>query len=182
MTQEVAKQPEKPTNLDIINKQIKELGLPDKLKAMQAFNKILDSPPKTAWIRKNNGVEYIPIRTIEDLLKSFFGAYQVEMVGEPKLIVNSIVVNVHLKVYHYLTGEWLVYAGTGAVPIQTQRGAGPNDVDKIIPTALHKNVPAALSFAVSNAAKKIGKVFGSGLNGDDGINQFSLLKDEDYNV
>lgn len=182
MSNQVAKSEEKPTSLDILNKQISSLGIPDKLRSMQAFNSILDRAPNPAWIKVNNGVQYIPIRTVEDLLKSFFGVYQVEMVGEPKLIVNSVVVNVHLKVYYYLTNEWICYAGTGAVPIQTQKGAGPNEVDKIIPTALHKNVPAALSFAVSNAAKKIGKVFGSGLNGDDGINQFSLLKDEDYNV
>ena len=43
------------------------------------------------------------------------------------------------------------------------------DFEYINSKAMHKNVPAALSFAVNNAAKKIGRLFGSHLNSTETI-------------
>jgi hypothetical protein len=129
-----------------------------------SFNRMLDKDPPKSWVKKNQGVSYMPIRIKEDLLRSIFGVFQTEIVGVPRILGNSIVVDVHLKVYHPLMQEWITYAGTGAVPIQTEKGAGPLEFDKINPMALHKNVPSALSFAISNAANKIGRLFGAGLN------------------
>lgn len=151
---------------------------------LQKFDDALNKKPDTAWIKHNkfaNNAAYLPIRIVENMLRSVFGVYQVEMIGHPHILGNCVVVSVHLKVLHPILNEWLVYAGTGAVPIElkatkTDKKTGqvieegarsPLDFERINPKALHKNIPAALSFAVSNAAKKIGKRFGSDLNNDE---------------
>lgn len=133
---------------------------------LRAFNeKIIYASPSKKWIKKNNGLEYIPIRIVETLLRSVFGTYQVEMIGQPHVIGNSVVVSVNLKVFHPLFREWLNYSGTGAVPIQLRKGTNdPLDFSKINPTALQRNIPAAKAYAISNAAKSIGKIFGAELN------------------
>ena len=138
-------------------------------KDMETYHRLINSHPKKDWIAKNQNVKYLPIRCVEELLRQIFPAWQVEQNGQPQLIGNSIVVSVHLKVYHPILQDWLTYAGVGAFPIQLKRGSKPLDFDNIITTALHKNVPAALSFAVNNAAKKIGKIFGSHLNSTETI-------------
>src|SRR6056297_2112446 len=150
--------------------------------SLYEFNKKLDVSPPAKWLENSpagHGVKYIPIRIIETVLRTYFGVYQVEFASPVKLIANSVVAEVHLKVYHPVLKEWLCYAGVGAVPIQLQKGASVMEIDKMNKMAMQKNAPAALSFAVSNAAKKIGKVFGSEINDDKGINLGDLYKVED---
>lgn len=134
------------------------------------LNNLLDKQPSAKWIATRNiggqQIGYIPIGQIEQLLRTYFGAYQVEMIGQPQLMANSVVVSVHLKVFNPIVGQWFTYAGIGAVPIQLNKDANPTDFTQIKHDALHKNAPAAKSFAISNAAKSIGRVFGSELNRD----------------
>jgi hypothetical protein len=142
----------------------------DQFTSIKKFNDLLNKDPMDKWIKVNkfsDNAKYIPIRIVESLLRSLFGVYQVEMVGQPHIVGNSVVVSVHLKVYHPILKEWLVYAGTGAVPIELEKNSNPLEFDRIKPKALHKNIPAAKSFAVSNAAKSLGKIFGSDLNNDE---------------
>lgn len=138
----------------------------ERYERLDVWNKQLDRDPPSKWVKTNkfsNNAKYLPIRIVETLLTSLYGAYQTEMIHEPKRILNSVVVSVHLKVYHPVLEEWLTYAGTGAVPIETPKGSGMT-AEEIREKALHKNVPAAKAFAVSNAAKGIGRIFGSHLN------------------
>lgn len=134
---------------------------------LASYKKLIDTSPRKAWIRQNKfsqNASYLPIRIVEELLNGVFPFWQVEHVGEPKILGNSVVISVQLKVYNPILNQWLSYAGVGAVPIEVKAGAHPTDFTQINPKALHKNVPSALSFAVSNAAKKIGRLFGSHLN------------------
>lgn len=143
---------------------------PEGFKSLYQFNEYLAKAPKKEWVQVNKhaqNAKYLPIRIVENLLRSFFGVYQVEMNGQPHIIGNSVVISVHLKVYHPILKEWLVFAGVGAVPIQLEAGASPLEFDKMKAKALHMNIPAAKSFAVSNAAKSIGRIFGSDLNNDE---------------
>ena len=136
---------------------------------IQEYRKLLDTQPNKNWVKTNKysqNAKYLPIRVVEQLLSKMFPFWQVEQHGEPKILGNSIVISVHLKVYHPLIKDWLTYAGVGAVPIEVQKDASPIEFDKINAKALHKNVPSAMSFAVSNASKKIGRLFGSHLNND----------------
>lgn len=136
------------------------------------FNSLVMSSPRKEWIKTNKysqNAKYLPIRIVEELLTGIFPFWQVEQVGEPKILGNSVVISVQLKVYNPLICQWLSFAGVGAVPIEMEKGAHPTDWTKINSKALHKNVPAALSFAISNAAKKIGRLFGSHLNSTETI-------------
>lgn len=164
MTQ-VAKKP-KSEQLD----ELKEVSDVIELKNLKKFNEYLNMTPKKEWIKENkhsNNAKYLPIRIVENLLRSIYGVYQIEMVGNPHIIGNSVVVSVHLKVYHPILKQWITLAGIGAVPMELEQGSNPLQFEKLKPKALHKNVPAAKSFAVSNAAKSLGKIFGSDLNNDE---------------
>lgn len=138
-----------------------------KYTSLSDFKGLLNTSPRKQWIKQNKysqSANYLPIRIVEELLSEIFPFWQVEQVGEPKILGNSVVVSVQLKVFNPLLGQWLSYAGVGAVPIEIEKGGHPTDFTKMNSKAMHKNVPAALSFAISNAAKKLGKLFGSHLN------------------
>lgn len=143
-----------------------------KYTSISEFKTLVSTTPRPEWVRVNkysNNAKYLPIRIVEELLSEVFPFWQVEQNGDAKILGNSVVISVTLKVFNPLIGQWLSYAGIGAVPIEVKKDAHPTDFTKINPKALHKNVPAALSFALSNAAKKIGKLFGSQLNSNETI-------------
>jgi len=116
-----------------------------------SFNKLVNTPPRPGWVKTNpysGNARYLPIRIVEELLSEVFPFWEAEQVGEPKILGNSVVVSVQLRVFNPLINAWLTYPGVGAVPIEIQKGGHPTDFSKINPKALHKNVPAALSFAI----------------------------------
>lgn len=145
---------------------------------LNSFNELLNEPPNQKWIKNNNGIPYLPIRITESLLRTFFGVWQADLIGPPTLLGNAVCVSIQLKVYHPVLREWLSYPGVGAVDVQLQavkrdregkQISGPAnrlDFEKIVAGAIQRNAPAALGFATSNAAKKLGKIFGSDLGGD----------------
>ncbi|MCG9971030.1 hypothetical protein [Christiangramia crocea] len=143
-----------------------------KYQNLQEFKQLVNTAPRKTWIKTNKfsqNAKYLPIGIVEELLSGIFPFWQVEQHGEPKILGNSIVISVHLKVFNPLLGQWQSYAGVGAVPIELKGGSDPTDFTQMNSKAMHKNVPAALSFAVNNAAKKIGKLFGSHLNRNETI-------------
>ena len=139
----------------------------EKLNNLARFNELIDRPPNPRHVDTNQysqGAKYLPIRVVESTLRIIFPAHQIVSLSDPLVIGNSVVMRARIKVLHPVMMEWFEYDGVGAVPIEVKKGHSPLDFDNINPKALHKNVPAAYSFAVSNAAKKIGRVFGSHLN------------------
>lgn len=158
-------------------------GVP-KYTSIMSFKSLINKSPSKTWIKQNpysQNAKYLPIRIVEELLSEIFPFSQIEQQGEPKILGNSVVISVNLKVYNPILGEWLNYAGVGAVPIElekpkfdkqgNQTGGARNNIDfeRINSKGMHKGVPAALSFAVNNAAKKIGRLFGSHLNSEETI-------------
>jgi hypothetical protein len=148
---------------------------------LQSYKALINTNPRKEWIKTNpysQNAKYIPIRIVEELLGGVFPFWEVIQVGEPKILGNSVVISVNLRVFNPLINQWLSFAGVGAVPIELEstkkdkvtgaiisEGArSPLDFERITSKGLHKNVPAALSYAINNAAKKIGKLFGSHLN------------------
>ncbi|GIV35327.1 MAG: hypothetical protein KatS3mg031_2862 [Chitinophagales bacterium] len=57
--------------------------------------------------------------------------------------------------------------GVGAAPVKTAQGSGALDLDKMNSSALMTGFPAAESFAIKDAAEKLGRIFGSDLNRKD---------------
>ena len=155
-----------------------------KYKTLQDFKNLIKKNPSESWVKKNpysQNAKYLPIRIVEELLGEIFPFFQIKQQGEPKVLGNSVVISVQLEVYNPILNQWMSYAGVGAVPIELEKpkydksgvqisGARNNiDFEYINSKAMHKNVPAALSFAVNNAAKKIGRLFGSHLNSTETI-------------
>lgn len=139
----------------------------NEVNALQSFQKSLSAKPKKVVTEQIGGqtFQHVPISVIENNLKKyFFGLYKIEIVNY-NMIVNEICVHVRISVFHPILKEWLSYDGLSAVPVQQDAGSKVNQfMETKKKDALHKNLPAAYAFAVKNAAKKIGAIFGADLN------------------
>ena len=140
------------------------------------LNVLLNQPPKSEWIKEHpfaKGVKYIPIERIEFLLTRLFIKWRVE-VKSIQTIANSCVVTIRLHYQNVEDNEWSWQDGIGAAPIQTEKDAGAMDWNKVRTDSVMKAAPAAESYAVKDAAEKIGKIFGKDLNRKDEIIYDSL--------
>ncbi len=157
--------------------------------AQNELNVLINSEPNPAWLqahpfaKKQIIVEgkkvtvpavFIPIERIEWLLTRIFLRWHVE-IKSCLLIANSIVVTVRLYYQDVLSKEMLWQDGIGAVPLQTDQGAGAIEFDKIKSSAVQMAVPAAESYAFKDAAEKIGKFFGKDINRASYIDYTNLL-------
>jgi hypothetical protein len=152
---------------------------------------LLNQPPQEQWLKDHptakkeviiNGqkqrvpIKYIPIERIEWLLTNIFVRWKVEIKWS-KLVANSVEVAVRLHVYDHILEDWSWQDGIGAQPLQTDQGAGATDFDKIKSNAVQIALPAAESYAVKDAAEKLGKLFGKDVNrAESNISYESLAK------
>lgn len=130
------------------------------------LNKLLNREPKAEWVKINkfaNNTPYLPIGIVEYLLTSIFIKWRVE-IKSCQLIANGVVVTVRLFVLDPITNEWDWQDGIGASPIQTKQGAAATDFSQVTSAAVQMAAPAAESYAVKDAAEKLGKLFGKDLN------------------
>lgn len=153
----------------------------DKLSAIHRdslFQVLVNQEPKPEWIKVHPMTkdEYMPIERVEWLLTNIFLKTRVE-IKDSKMVGNSIVVTVRLHYFNQLDNEWSWQDGIGAAPLQTEKGSGAIEWDKIKSAAVQMGAPAAESYAVKDAAEKIGKLFGKDLNRKDNIN-YDNLKDK----
>lgn len=126
------------------------------------------NPPKsfiTAHPTAKN-VRYIPIDKIEWLLTRLYQKWHVEILREGTMF-NSVFVVIRLHYFNPVTKEWEQQEGVGAVGMQTSKGAKAADMSEILSDAVMKGLPAAESYAVKDAAEKIGRLFGKDLNRKD---------------
>lgn len=152
---------------------------------------LLNQPPKQEWLKDHPlakkevmtaqgkqkvPIKYIPIERLEWLLTNVFIKWRVEIKGS-KLMANSVVVEVRLHYFDHILNEWFWQDGIGAQPLQTDQGAGAVDFNHIKSNAVQIAAPAAESYAVKDAAEKIGKLFGKDLNrAETNISYESLAK------
>jgi hypothetical protein len=71
--------------------------------------------------------------------------------------------------------DWSWQDGIGAAPIQTEKNAGAMDWDKVRTDSVMKAAPAAETYAVKDAAEKIGNLFGKDMNRKEDIIYDSLI-------
>jgi len=134
-------------------------------------NILLNQEPKKDWLKDHptaKKVKYIPIERIEWLLTNIFIEWKIEILREG-LMANSAYVVVRLHYKNLTTGIWEWLDGVGACPLQTDKDAAATDWTKIKNDAVMKALPAAESYAVKDAAEKLGKLFGKDLNRADQI-------------
>ena len=145
-------------------------------KDQNELNILLNQNPKSDWIREHpfaKGVKYLPIGRVEYLLTRLFIKWWVE-IKNIQTIANSCVVTIRLHYQNVENDEWSCQDGVGAAPIQTEKDCGAMDWDKVRSDAVMKSAPAAESYAIKDAAEKIGKIFGKDLNRKDEILYDSL--------
>jgi len=146
--------------------------------AQNDLNILLNAPPAAGWLKDhpfakvvkvidgkkvNVPAKYIPIERIEWLLTRIFIRWNSE-IKTVQLIANSVVVTIRLYYQDVLSKEILWQDGVGAVPLQTDQGAGAIEFDKIKSSAVQMAAPSAETFAIKDAAEKIGKIFGKDIN------------------
>jgi hypothetical protein len=95
-------------------------------------------------------------------------------VKESGILANSVQVIIRLYYIDPVSGDWDWQDGIGASPLQTNAGAGAIDFNQIKNAAVMMAAPAAESFAVKDAAEKLGKIFGKDLNRKDEISYADL--------
>lgn len=138
---------------------------------------LLNNEPKKEWIATHPNIKskYLPIGIVEYLLTRIFARWRVE-VKEAKIVANSIMVTVRLHYLNPVENEWDWQDGIGAAPLQTDSGAGAIEFDKIKNAAVMMAAPAAESYAIKDAAEKLGKLFGKDLNRKDVMGYDTLSK------
>ncbi len=161
------------SNQNLPSKQIPkydELVSMDETKSKQNdLQVILNHEPPKDWVKTNdlaNGSKYLPIDKVEYLLTSLFIKWWVE-IKDFKVIANSAAVHIRLNYIDPITGETLFQDGVGAAPMQTDKGAGATDFNHIKNAAVQMALPAAETYAIKDAAEKIGRIFGKDLNRKD---------------
>lgn len=159
----------------------KKDGLPT-LHETSLFQMLVNQEPKNDWLRVHPMTKgaYLPIERVEWLLTQIFIKWKVE-VKQIQVVANSVVVTVRLYYYNHMDKEWSWQDGIGAAPIQTDKGAGAMDWNAVKSDSVMKAAPAAESYAVKDAAEKIGKLFGKDLNRKD-VLSFDSLADKYKNI
>lgn len=142
------------------------------------FQVLLNQNPPKEWIEQLNvgfgkTINYLPIDKIEYLLTRLFIDWYVEVIDH-KQIANSITCQVRLYYTSPVTGKLKHQDGVGAAPLQTDKDAGAIDWNKIKTNAVQIGLPAAETYAIKDAAEKIGRLFGKDLNRKDLMNYESL--------
>ena len=164
---------------------ILELYSEDGLTARETANKLnvlLNQSPKPEWIKKHpfvkdsagNALPYLPIERVEWLLTRIFISWRVE-IKAIQLVANSVVALVRLHYWNVDTNEWSWQDGVGAAPLQTDKDAGAIEFNKIKSGAVMMAAPSAESYAVKDAADKIGRIFGKDVSRKEQISYESNL-------
>jgi hypothetical protein len=144
-----------------------------------ALNVLLNQSPPPSWLKKQNGVTHLPVDKVRFLLNKIFIDWNQE-IKAVQPIANSVVVTVTLNYLDPISNTWKQMDGIGAAPINTKKEAGAMEWDKVIHDSVHKCVGAAASFALKNAAKNLGRIFGSDLMNDDSISYDGLIDPEKF--
>jgi hypothetical protein len=136
------------------------------------LNIILNSPPKKEWVKVHpmGKQNYLPVEIVEYLLTMIYGTWNVE-IKKTEILANSVAVTVRLHLKNPITGEAEFQDGVGAVPIQIKKDSGGAiDFPNMNSNAIQLGLPAAESYAVKDAAEKLGKIFGKDINRKNSLN------------
>jgi hypothetical protein len=144
-----------------------------------ALNVLLNQPPPKNWLKKQDNVIHLPVDKVKFLLTKIFIEWY-EEIKDVKVIANSVSVTITLHYLNPISGKWSKMDGIGAAPINTKKGAKAMEWDEIVHDSVHKCIGAADAFALKNAAKKLGKVFGADLMKDDTIDYNKLIDPEKF--
>lgn len=136
------------------------------------LNKLLSNQPKQDWVKTHPFIKnwkYLPIGRVENLLKKVFKEVNIEILRE-NTAFNAVYVVIRLHYKNPITNEMKFQDGIGACQLQTKQGTSPSDLININNGAVSMAFPIAESYAIKDAAEKLGDLFGASLNRKDEIN------------
>ncbi len=110
-----------------------------------------DPPKKLLKTNKQYGNKYVPLEAVEFMLNALYIHHEVIIPFPPVYIEGQILFVVNLIVIHPVSEMKLTYSGQSCVPIISPKHENSK--------YNHRNIPAGESFAIMNAAKKIGNIF-----------------------
>jgi hypothetical protein len=157
------------TELQTVNTGLSIGGDPEAIRqfreSLENFTKLLNKAPLKEKIQKHQGYEYLPISSVEkELDKMYFGLVQYECISYSQ-VFNEIACHARIKVFHPVINQWINYDGLGSAVIQQDANTKVIDFHQFKkPNAMQLTLPKAYAEALKNAAKKIGKRFGSDIN------------------
>lgn len=149
-------------------------------KKVKILNTVLNQPPIISKNMKEelkkNGInasksqdyDYIPIGAVEEALRQIFFRQIDFKIVQSYRDLNTFIVVCCIKYKDPISMEYREIDGIGAKSIQQDSGAKIDSFNFTMKAnGLELAVGIAYSRAVKNAAKKLGVLFGSGLNRDD---------------
>lgn len=134
---------------------------------LQRFQEALSAQPKSDEVVVNkyaNGTRYIPISHVEMLLDEYYFGLWETVDFTHSVVVNEIVGQLTLRVFHPIGKVWISRIGTASTQIRQEKGASISDVNAKIKNALEMDMPHLKSDCLKNAAKSLGPRFGRDLN------------------
>jgi hypothetical protein len=168
------------------------------LNALPGKNEVKDHPFLKSNLKDASGktlpVKYVPIEQVEAKLNHYFMGMWQTFNFKYTVIVNEIVGDLELAVWHPEAGVWLRRSGTGAVIIQQRaeyeqiegkRVKKENDyldINRKIANTLTKDMGHLKAECIKNAARSLGQSFGSNLNReieDEGFNPEAFVTVEE---
>jgi hypothetical protein len=150
--------------------------------ALVQFNEKLGKPPLETELKELNGQKYLPIDRVETKLFEFFHIWQTRNFTTT-VIANEMVGSIELGVFHPVLCEWIWVVGAAADMIGQKSGSDVTDISAKIKNTLKKDYPHLLTDCIKNAALKLGKAFGAGLNRQekDNFSVADALKTANFN-
>lgn len=119
---------------------------------MLEHKRVINQSPPEKLLKKNEqyGNKFLPLQIVEQMLLALYDHYEVTIPFQPQYIEGQLLYHVTLTVHHPISKQKLSYSGTASVPLIPASGDFKWN---------HRNIPGAESFAILNAAKKIGQIF-----------------------
>lgn len=136
---------------------------------LEKFQKKLLSNPNPSDIKTNklaNNSKFISIGIIEKTLDEIFSGLWRIRNFKYTIVVNELVGDLELDIFHPVIQEWITRSGTASVPITVKKGTDFTKIQNKYINACVTVIPHLKAECVKNAAKSLGTLFGRNLNRD----------------
>lgn len=155
---------------------------------LEKFQKMLNSKPKSSDIKINklaNNSKFLPIGIVEKTLDEIYSGLWKAKNFKYIIVVNELVGDLELSVFHPVIQEWITRPGVAGIPITTKKGTDFTDIKNKYINACVTVTGHLKSECIKNAAKSFGEVFGRNLNREDDYSSYTslserLISDEQY--
>lgn len=146
----------------------------------EQFSAWLEMEPEYKEKSEDGDYFHVPIGFLEpDLRATFEGRLKIK-IKETIQIFGSVTLHIRIKVFHPVHKIWLKYDGIASVLIENVKaGKYEGSTDVQVVNEIKTSIAVCYSEAIKNAAKKIGKRFGSDLNR---INKPGVIKEDKVQV